>query len=402
MRVVFLISCVGGVNSGVGGHYRSLLAIAHAIGLPYRIIVIGDLIPEAFRAETDVYLVPNQKKFLATTQKVHDVLGAAKILHAYDYSAAKVAISVSIRSNLPLVVTKAGGRPWSRAVLPFKHMIVFTKQDYELLQRHIFAPRELAMIPNRVTPKRQAHYYQKNVFNQCGDRVVKILCIARFQKANIYRFHAAFKLTNALKATGRNVHLTIVGAVQEQSILDEVSKEAGGGDVTVLTDPEYTADASICLGSADLVVASGRAVGEALECEKFIFFPVDGESLPCFLFSKTYDIAETYNFTARTPKGGCIDSLSSLRAFLSFSETDRLHHTRWSKKKFEERFSAGYGAERTLAFYQLVFKEENRLYALFRTFWDLGKVLFGPRRALKNSRRILRLMCNRGSFFGPE
>lgn len=375
MYVTFLISCRAGKNSGVGGHNRSLIEIAHAIDQPYRIIVIGDFVPEPLKHDRNVNLVSEQRNSRATAEKIHRLIQETYLLHAYNYRAATVGMFMSMRMKVPLVVTKAGGMPWSKAVLPWQHMIVFSRQDYDRLSNHIFAPRKLALIPNRVSPQAESHFQKHDAFTQCGNGIIKILCIARFHEMNLYRFHAALQLGEAFRKSGLKAHVTIVGAVQNKTTLDSIVRLSANTETTLLTDPKFTKDASVCLGSADVVVASGRAVGEALQCGKLIFFPVKENSLPCLLSPETYNVAEANNFTARTPVGGTVDPDSAFVRFVASSREEKLALSSWGKRIFEERFSTNTGAKKTIDFYNMVSGPERGIATLFRNSWDGAKLL---------------------------
>ena len=360
MKVTFVISNHIGVNTGVGGHYRSLLAVASELKCSILIVVLGDAMPPVFNGIENVEFINTKSK--SQSEQVRTLTFHAtgsSIIHTYDYNASIIGMFTSAKLRIPMVVTKPGGQLWRKSRLPWKHMVIFTKADEVNIQSRFLAPKSLRLIPNRVTERSPSYFRSLNPFDHANPDTLKIICIARFSAQNLIRFAQSINLLKELNAIGVKTELALIGINQEIEVLDEVRKLAAGQNVYFRTEKEYTVDASRSIGFADISVASGRAVAEALCARTLIFFPVGQARIPCLLTPDNYDLAASHNFTWRTPYCDLTSEDYSLRKMLSLSLSERLRLIQWGKATFTRDYSARVGADKLHNLYMSVNKPES-------------------------------------------
>lgn len=390
MTVYFFISSVAGRHSGKGGHYRSLLDMAEQLSITYKIIVLGNLMPDAYIGRGSIELcalenTSSRKEAKHLLRKVTD----ASVLHCYDNEAAHIVMHISNKLKIPLVVTKPGGEIWPRRVLPWKNMIVFQRSDYSYFTSARISPTNIALIPQRVSPLREPSSQRINPFGEdVAPGIVRIICIARFTALHHEKIMQAINLRRHLLAIGIESKVALVGTIHDLDTYNSIKEVIGDDDgIIVLTGDAFTYGAAELIKFSDFVVASGRSVPEALRCGKLVFVPVKDSAIPCMLVASNYDQSAFHNFTSRAAQSSELSPTERLKEYFLMSDSGRLRISAWAVDCFHERHSAVKGAEETQKFYDTLRGGESGAICLFRDIWKSAKVK--ARRAEKLMKKCL-------------
>src|SRR5690606_10689641 len=111
-------------------------------------------------------------------------------------------------------------------------------------------------------------------------------------------------------------------------------------------------NASELLEQADVVVGTGRGYMEGMSYGKVMFFPVAGESLPCFTTRENYDTAFYHNFSTRIPKCRLTDSNTLFEEFIALIKANGFNdYARFSKQRFHDDHFIDVGAQKLESFY---------------------------------------------------
>lgn len=374
--VVFIIGCFSVINTGNGGHYYSLLHLAKKIPMEFRIIVIGDFFPNAYKKESNIEFINVSINEVDKFQPQEYLqLNAPSIVHAYDNNSAIFANKIAAEFRVPLVVTKPGGSALKVYDPVYKNMIVFHGEDYDSLNNRIFAkPKKLALIANRVAaPLKTAQDKRLNPFENCNGGCIKIIRIARIGKTYKKSILQSIELHNKIKKRfpDRNVFLALVGHVEDEQVFLDIKKLIQDTEsIELFVTPDYCIEASRLIPYSDVVVGTGRSFMEGMSYGKFVFFPVKDSSIPCFTTEESYSKAFYKNFSPRLSTADGIDPVKALNIFYDYLDSEKKHdsYNEWVVKQFDENHEVKEGAKRLVEFYQNL-SPENRFTFLKQYVW---------------------------------
>ncbi len=356
--VYLFISCFKDSNTGLGGHYYSLRAFYEQMKPLACIVVVGDFFPQAYSdIENEVFFLRVKKiNALFSIKKVANrfpaISGARSYFHAFDTISAIFASTYAARSLSALIVTKPGGPPVNRYSTIFRNMIVFQPEDFKILSELKFKPRNLALISNRVSHKINSNDIRQSPFLDSEAEMLKLLRIARIGKTYFESIIQSINLLEKIQREIGKATLVIIGVVEDESILSAIISKIGSrADVKVLTTPEFTFKAAHFVKYCDIVIATGRGVGEAMSESKRIFVPVTGCEYPAFLCPATYDQAFYKNFSPRLLLQD-IGTLSFDEFKSTIDEEQLTCHREWMSTRFNEDHLLSVGVSNLLKFYE--------------------------------------------------
>lgn len=366
----FFIGCFEGVNTGKGGHYYSLLALKDSIDCDGVIIVLGDFFPEAYSDRSDVIFIKASRLELPF---LRDYLSDEKLLpqliHAFDINSAAYAARVSVKHDVPLVVTKPGGPKQASYYLPYRNQIVFHKEDFFDFKSRAFKPEKLSIIPHRVF-KPKVNNSRLNPFSEFKDcDAVKVICITRIGRYYEMKIKQAINLYKKMEEAGFKSVLAVVGTVEDESVLDELIKISSSHKVSFKTTYDFTHQASELLHFSDVVVGGGRSFMEAFSLGKPTFFPVQGTDIPCFAQPKNIKYAAEKNFSERLQSSSYVNVDFAFKEFMCVLMNDKSWYSEWSESYFDENFSAKNGSIKHVAFYKSAITPESKAANLVNLFF---------------------------------
>ncbi|MFB9868646.1 hypothetical protein [Vreelandella sulfidaeris] len=357
--IVFIIGCFSGINTGSGGHYYSLLNIAKEMPLPFKILVIGDFFPEAYKNQKEIIFIKLSINELDQF-KPKQISGITQpdTIHAYDNNSAIFANKMAAEFNIPLVVTKPGGSGFKAYSPVYKNMVVFHGEDYDLLRKRVIAkPQKIALIANRVTaPSPSQHNKRTNPFEECSESCIKLIRIARIGKAYKESIKQSITLLKRIKDKygDKSVFLAIVGNVEDQDVFHEIKSLVDDiKSVELYVTPEYYIEAAELISYSDVVIGTGRSFMEGMSYGKFVFFPLKGSEIPCFTTPKSYDKAFYKNFSPRLSVFDGINAETALQDFFNYldhKENPSLYSD-WVVSLFNENHEVQKGVCKLIDFY---------------------------------------------------
>lgn len=365
--VIFIISCFKNNNTGKGGHFYSLLHVARELSEDYKIFVVGDFFPPVYKDQQKIVSFISSGRRKKILQAVHDIgVNKISIVHAFDKTAAGYGDYLSSRIKKPFVVTKAGGKPMPKSVLPFENMVVFQKEDLDNINSRLLSkPKKIALIPNRVPAPTYYGYNRKNPFASSSSQVLKILRIARYSNIYLESIIQAIGLHKKLLDEQLPSELVVIGAIQDESVFEYLVKNYKMQNVSFISSSDYTENAADFIVHSDIVVGTGRGFIEGMAHGKMVFFPVRGKSIPCFTNNENYEEAFYKNFSPRIVENNAINVDKAYSDFLKVLSCKRSEYSEFIKKKYLNDHSARVGAVRLEAFWKEV-TNKNSLFKYYK------------------------------------
>lgn len=316
MRSILFVSFVR--VSGVGGHFYSLCSIAKAMSDNNEVLIVNiGSKPSPIIANSGVpyvFLPFDFINYFDTTKAFKELIVQHKIdvIHSFDSQSYIAAYFAAKKMNIPLVLTKCGGKSVSFKYFPkVQDLIVFSQEDYDYYTSQKYKPEHVALIPNRIplfNQDKERIEILKRKYHLEGTRV--ILRIGRFANHYLSTILQSINLAKLLHDQDKSIRLIIIGIIQSQEVYEQVKHEAEQTDfVYIETDSFYTNNAKELLDISDIVVGTGRGFMEACSCNKIMFAPCIKGELPVLVDDANFNEIFKYNFSPRyNPQKG-IDEL---------------------------------------------------------------------------------------------
>lgn len=312
--VAFFISSYSDLNTGVGGHYRSVKEIANLLSKDYtvKVFTFGN-VPSPILSQLDCYEHIDAGNILRpqtwrTLRKIRDKLNSSndEILYV---TVGDLACYVPILfcmglGSATMAHLKPGGPSFPRSYM-FNGipLMVFHKQDYALFASHD-QNRPLMMAPGRVSPPPYEQDYLEAAVPEllsAESRKIRILTVCRIAEEKANSLSLMYGALEQLQGDALSVH---IGIVQDRSVLDDLKRHPLSIEHKILTDAHIVDTAARATHACDLFIGLGRSVMEAMALGKIAFVPVvDREDKPR-LIAVTRDnwtTFQSHNFTNRTP-----------------------------------------------------------------------------------------------------
>jgi glycosyltransferase involved in cell wall biosynthesis len=306
MKVVYLVGCFEGANSGVGGHYYSLSVLSKAMSCLHevKILVLGNKNVEALDGldlpieKIEFVSLKDQAGLEALKANLREC--SPDVLHSFDLKAHPLAQAVSAELKIPHVITKPGGGPGRYRYPLARDIILFTKEELSWLKGHpAFRNVRLHLIPNRVArPKANSTRLMELSPRIKPDHFV-FLAIARATEGKEHQLVQAIHLVEDLAERGMKVQLVIIADPHDLGVIRRLAKIAKENTV-LLHEKPYIVKASVYLPLADIVIAMGRGVMEAAALGKPVMSSSEGARYPFLLNDQNFDVAFAANFTSRS------------------------------------------------------------------------------------------------------
>ena len=304
MKIVFFISIH---RHGRGGHAHSLNHISREIGKhnEVKIISIGPGKSNIIEANPyfhkhlyfnglNVFNIKRELEVLKTEFKPN-------IYHCFDVGSYNVIrLFVSSKKN-KIVLNKCGGPNPTKYRFPFVYnLVLFSLENKSWFENNSkFRNTFISLIPNRVQeishdPDFHPIEKQPKDFN-----FVRICRIGNTYKKSI---NDSINLIESLLQKGfKNVKLYIIGVVEDKFIYDELKQNnlVKYGEVVILTDTNYTTEASKMLYLADAIIGTGRGLMESSSLSKPVLAIDKNGDLPVLLDEINFEDAFKTNFSER-------------------------------------------------------------------------------------------------------
>ncbi|MEX0996003.1 MAG: glycosyltransferase family 4 protein [Flavobacteriaceae bacterium] len=366
MKVLYIITVRG---HGSGGHFHSLNHISQAMGEEIDVGICAYGTGKSEVLENN----PHFKKhihfkgfnFLTLIFQLKNLLKEFQpdLIHCFDTTAYNIFTLFFSQNKYSIFLNKCGGpNPESFPVV--KNLILFSEENKNWFKkRPEFKDINIAVIPNRVNPKVLNFDFKKPVKKENAFCFVRIARIGSAYKKSI---EDSIRLVGHLKEKGLNVHLYIIGAIQDNKIAEELKGKIYGLPITMLNQKQYTAKASDMLYLADAVIATGRGIMEGTSLGKPILTPASNSVYPVLVSSSNFDSFFKTNFSERNiaSQESLKENMSRITSMLENQyEYEKL--ALFSKNSFDKNFSTETGIPQYLKFYRINSNSKKIKFNLF-------------------------------------
>lgn len=300
MKILFFISVMG---HGRGGHFHSLNHISQALGTEFdaSIFTIGPGKSSVLEANPyfKKHIYFNGKNYFSFKKGLEDEVLKLNpdIIHCFDHNVYNILKLSKVCNRYKFVLTRCGG-PNPKSFPRVENLIVFSKENEKWFQGQLkFKSTALFRIPNRIFP---VELVNNNKLVRKEENKFCFVRIARIGPSYVKSIENSISLIQALlSGKHHNIHLYIIGHVEDNTIYHELKQKALNLPVTFLTDPQYTLKASDMLYLADAVIATGRGVMEAAALKKPVLVPIINSGIPCLINEQNFGELFNKNFSER-------------------------------------------------------------------------------------------------------
>lgn len=340
-RIIFLVSSLTGVNTGIGGHYRSVKEISELLSsdLDVHIITWGD-VPSPVLQDSENYTHLHTISPLSPTgiSRLRAELGRHQI--ATDPGQRLKIVTVGWMFSC--ISAFLGGRnihaqhahlkPGGDAarkpgLLNGISVAVFHLKDfdaYKLLEPKRF----IALAPGRVTPPQLDEHYIASATvpfkSTARINIVTIMRIASDKRRPTLMIYNALKALQQSAITER-ITFTHLGTPQDQQLVGEIEALEMPFPSAIVIDSTSTKSGPKYLHTQDAFVGIGRGVMEAMSLGMPTFIPVihptDGPIL-CAVTDSNWRAFFRENFTHRTLYSNLIEAGDARRIEECIEDTE--------------------------------------------------------------------------------
>jgi hypothetical protein len=333
------------MNTGLGGHYHSLKATAEALSdrLSVTIIIIGNNPCPTIEKSGLPYI-----RIATTYNVIGGIISLIKalrelkpdVLHSFDSKADFFTRSASNYLKIPKINTKCGGAAPTKYYPYQKNLIIYSYEDLNYFSNsEKFKHSEIYLIPNRVVP---INIDEKRIV-EIKKKTTKKIIFLRISRIGSYYKKSIMQSMNLIRwlgEQGADAELILIGKVENEAILNELKELGTGANVTFITDPINTANASQLIDVADAVIGTGRGIMEAASRGKILLTPLDDSNYPVMVNKTNFDELFYYNFSERNKLKNYseIENLTAIKETIG-SENFLSENTKFINKIYNDHFS---------------------------------------------------------------
>lgn len=284
------------------------------------------------------------------------------MIHAFDYDSCLFARVVAHLTRRPCILTKCGG---SNPKVHWPHtssLIVWSRENLAFFQAHRkFRRTSIHFLPNRVgviVPDTQRLRKLAETLNLEPSRLT-VLRIARFSASYRESFLQSVNLVKRLNQDGHCCQLVLLGVPQDASILETIMYLCDDR-IKVVTQEEYTLNASALVDLADIVVGTGRGLMEAASRGKTLMVPVAGYTYPVLVTPDLFERLSNYNFSSRAVLDDYDEeqTIMKMAQLLSDAQAQR-DLEQWSWMWYHNYFAIGSVVEKYCSIYESLSRDSR-------------------------------------------
>lgn len=221
-----------------------------------------------------------------------------EVIHAFDtagYLFGRLFAGIKKRK---IILTKCGG-PNPRLYYPLcGDLIVYSHENYEYFQKYKRPWQRLLYLPHRVSDvpqNRQRITALMKKIDPCRFTFLRVTRIGRIYEETIRRsMHFVSRLNDA----GLSTQLIIVGHAQESRVADRLRK-ASDSHTYIITNDDFTINASSIIDCADAVIGTGRGLMEAACRGRMLFAFAANQEYPVLVTRQNFECFLRANWSMR-------------------------------------------------------------------------------------------------------
>lgn len=266
MKILFFISACG---HGKGGHFYSLNHISRELGKRHdvKIITIGSGYSDILASNPHFldHFTFNGLNIIRLYKHISKIIKQFQpdIYHFFDVVTYNI-LRFHIGSKTHKVILTKPGGPNLRFFPFVNSLILFSEEDYYwYIKKKVFKDAHLYLFSNRVKKLEILNLFKSIPKDSDSFNFVRICRIGRGYKKSI---QDSINLVLYLRKRGfSNIKLYIIGTIEHQPIFNEIESTIKNqeGVITILTEHQYTKEASKMLYLADATIGTGRGFMEA-------------------------------------------------------------------------------------------------------------------------------------------
>lgn|GEM_PF-3538906 len=325
--LIFSLSSFTGFNTGVGGHYRSVLEFSKILSSDFNVSIItfGDIPSPVYsglrnytHVEASSSLNPRAICRLRRAVVAAAAGDPARIVTTglnNDYAPMRLA---TCGLGATYYHVKPGGKAATApTVFNGIPLAVFHDEDAQVFRR-IDPRRSLVVTPGRVAPPAlDAGFLDTSKSPVFSTHAVNVACVMRISD---YYAESIKGIHESLKGVS-NITFTHYGTIQDDEVHRSILGRDPGCPYALITDPVVTASAAKAIHPFQVFVGLGRSALEAMSLGIPTFIPVraaEGRWSLRAVTDKNWQVFAKANFTARVAvndldvAGPAIDLASAL------------------------------------------------------------------------------------------
>lgn len=347
MIIAYFISSQNKKNSGIGGHYYSLIATANAMSKTNEVFVVHIGVIDSLALENSDLKVYSYKTNSPLSIKTYfSVLKLIKelkpdVLHSFDSRAYFWVRLLSKKTKIPSILTRCGGKVPLDYFPYAPQLVLYSKENLHYFRsKKKLKETDIYFIPNRVFSFLTNQDKINNIKQLYGLNAYEFvfLRITRIGKTYSSSTHQLINLVKQLRVDGHNVCLLLVGKVEDVSIKNYLVAIAD--NVIIIDNPFYTVNAKEIIEVADIVLGTGRGFMEAASKGSVMLAPCKNRKYPIVVNNNNFERIFHYNFSERYDEKALTNEkiYEEIQELLK-SKKKRDAHRLFIKKKYETSFN---------------------------------------------------------------
>lgn len=343
--IAFVIKSLGPSR---GGHYYSLLSIAHSLKNDFNIIIInlGDKIsPVLYGSNINTVFVKfNGFNFYKAYKMIRNVIKDHKVdvINAFDNQSFSFARLVSYSNRVPLIYTKCGGPNPEHFYFPIPQNLVLFSLENSLYfgKKRKYARTRQELIPNRVLPITEDRIRIGEIRNKYSlSNKLVILRITRIGSKYQLAIKQGVVLTKLLKDNGFDVVFLVLGTLNDDSVLSYLKSFCVLNEVSERvffeTEDYFTKNANELIPFGDLIIGTGRNFMESCFFNKIMLVPYENGEIPLLVNANNFHEVFAKNFSQRTKLCNFKPETNKLDILRILSGSEEYHQSHdWFEKYF--------------------------------------------------------------------
>lgn len=358
-NILFVIQSNKLFNTGLGGHYYSLLTYANILKYKFNVTIlhysnIGYSLLDEQKIDNVTYI---KKKY------------KIKYCEYYNYADIVIFFSVILKiSKLKkqllkdkkyVISVKPGGVNPKFYYPFFNEIFCFSSENIQWFHKNYLYKNitKLTLLPNRIE-RIEKNINRLEEFGFIKPQHINILRISRINTNYIESFHKTIKLHDLLEEKGFMVNTVLVGNIKNQveyKIL--LKKVENNSNITILTNTKYTNFARELIPAFDIIIGIGRGFMEAVSEKKVVLGLSKSYDFPIIVDQVNYEYFKRYNFSMRNDYFKEKNE-SELIKILNIIKD--LHYRETIQSFLHEKFEVDYNANKILLkFHDIINKKHD-------------------------------------------